>query len=128
VKTASEDSPRRYVDTLPSTPQMARYTAAPSAYTDPTVSVSPPNPWGSNFGGCSSCSDLGAEVQMPSGAAAGAAMLAGVLGALYSYRYVKKQTTSGVARFVGALGGYMLCANIAGKVVGAVVPGETIQV
>lgn len=55
MKSAFEDSPRRYVDNLPSTPQMARYTAARSAYTDPTVQASPPAWWGSSLGGCGSC-------------------------------------------------------------------------
>jgi len=42
----------RYVTNLPSTPQMARYTAARSSYTDPTVSASPTAWWGSSLGGC----------------------------------------------------------------------------
>lgn len=117
-----------YVTDLPSTPQMARYTAAPSNYPDPTVKQSVGPWWGSSLGGCAGCGDLGAAVTMPSGAAAGAGLIAGVLGGLYSYRYVKKQTGSSVLRFLGAVGGYMLCANIASRVVGAAVPGETIQI
>jgi len=34
---------------------MARYTAAPSSYTDPVVGTSPPNPWPSSLSGCGSC-------------------------------------------------------------------------
>lgn len=44
-----------YVKDLPSTPQMARYTAAPSAYADPTVAQSVPAWWGSSLGSCGSC-------------------------------------------------------------------------
>jgi hypothetical protein len=51
-----------YVSSLPSTPQQARYTAAPSAYTDPTVKASPPAWWGSSLGGCAGCGDLGLNV------------------------------------------------------------------
>ena len=43
-----------YVSSLPSSPVMARYTAAPSAYTSPTVQQSPTNPWGSSLSGCDS--------------------------------------------------------------------------
>jgi len=59
MQTVKDTAPRRYVSQLPSTPQMARYTAAPSSYTDPTVQASPPNPWGSSLGGCAGCGDLG---------------------------------------------------------------------
>lgn len=44
-----------YVKNLPSTPQMQRYTAAPSAYADPTVTASVPAWWGSSLGGCAGC-------------------------------------------------------------------------
>jgi hypothetical protein len=50
----------RYITNLPSTPQMARYTAAPSSYTDPTVAQSVEPWWGSSLGGCGTCG-LGQE-------------------------------------------------------------------
>ena len=49
-----------YITNLPSTPQMARYTAAPSSYTDPTVKQSVEPWWGSSVGGCAGCGGLGA--------------------------------------------------------------------
>lgn len=50
-----------YISRLPSTPQMARYTAAPSNYPDPTVAQSIGPWWGSSLGGCRSCG-LGQDV------------------------------------------------------------------
>lgn len=96
-------------------PANERYTTLPSARPDPGVPIA-------GMGGCGSCGDLGAVIPLPSGVASGLGLLGGVLGGLYAYRYVKKQTTSKFLRATAAIGGWILAANIANRFGQAIAP------
>ena len=98
-----------YISSLPSTPQMARYTAARSAYTDPTVQASPPAWWGSSLGGCAGCGDLGQTGPVGTGVV----MAAGIAGGIAGYSLTKQYTKSTLLRVLGALAGWQIAGGIA---------------
>jgi hypothetical protein len=112
MRSIESDAPRAYVTSLPSTPEMARYTAAPSAYTDPTVQASPTAWWGSSLSGCGGpcgcggCGGLGAEQEMD----------------VAVREYEKRKAQQGMVKIgVGAALGYFIYkkSRLTGALVGA---------
>lgn len=93
-----------YIKNLPSTPQMERYTAAPSAYTDPTVQASPPAWWGSSLGGCGSC---GLGVDSPLGFLTDRRFVLAAVGATIGYLAAPK-AKHGLYVAGGFFGGLLL--------------------